>query len=570
MADLSGKNLKFLSGTQASLDTLRTNGGATEGAFYLTNDTHRLYIGTTEDSKVIPVPVNEGVVTVKNIAALPTTGTAGHFYYASDDSVLCVWSKGQWVQINPDTTIKTFTTTVGTKDTTNKTVEITETIADSRGTDHTNSGFKLKEGAGVTLTTDGNIITIGSSGTGAITQEVSTVQDANDTKTVEVQHHTIVKKPDGTTQSDTTETIDIVGGSYIDTVTAGTKQVTINAKKQEVSDLKFNNETEGFSLTAFQTSGNDITSSVKLNPSVKYGYDIDTDFTKVTETGTEQEAKFSNGAADLNVFTAKQTSDLIDKRITSKLAVADAMTFKGVIETGQTTPDITTCHNGDTYKVAGTLSDISNITSQNGTIKVGDLLIASGTEDATTGLLTTGSFIHVPSGNEYETQTRKIEHGLEIIDSSESHTLLGGIVLKAGSQIALSDTDASDALDREITVAHGAITTTPTTADNTTYGTKTDNKKKKTITVVKSITTDNGHVTGITTANEVIEDTDIALSSLTHTAAEVTADKEVKITTAVLDAESRAVEGTLNLKSETIKLTPDTSTVSMDIVWGSF
>ena len=570
MADLSGKNLKFLSGTQANLDTLRANGGATEGAFYLTNDTHRLYIGTTEDSKVIPVPVNEGVITVKNIAALPTTGTAGHFYYASDDSVLCVWSKGQWVQINPDTTIKSFTTTVGTKDTKNNTVEITETIGDSRGTDHTNSGFKLKEGAGVTLTTDGNIITIGSSGTGAITQEVSTVQDANDTKTVEVQHHTIVKKPDGTTQSDTTETIDIVGGNYIDTVTAGTKQITINAKKQEVTDLKFNNEPQGFSLIASQTSGSDIADSQHLDPTIKYGYDIDTDFTKVTETGTEQEVHFQKGAADLNIFTAKQTSDLIDKRITSKLAVADAMTFKGVIETGKTTPDITTCHNGDTYKVTGTLSDTSNITSTNGTIKVGDLLIASGTEDTTTGLLTTGSFIHVPSGNEYETQTRKIEHGLEIIDSSETHTLLGGIVLKAGSQIALSDTDASDALDREITVAHGAITTTPTTADNTTYGTKTDNKKKKTITVVKSITTDNGHVTGITTANEVIEDTDIALSSLTHTAAEVTADKEVKITTAVLDAESRAVEGTLNLKSETIKLTPDKSTVSMNIVWGSF
>jgi hypothetical protein len=37
--------LKFLTGVQANLNTLITNGGATEGAFYLTSDTHRLYIG---------------------------------------------------------------------------------------------------------------------------------------------------------------------------------------------------------------------------------------------------------------------------------------------------------------------------------------------------------------------------------------------------------------------------------------------------------------------------------------------------------------------------------------------
>jgi hypothetical protein len=37
--------VRFLAGTQASIATLISNGDAIEGAFYLTNDTHRLYVG---------------------------------------------------------------------------------------------------------------------------------------------------------------------------------------------------------------------------------------------------------------------------------------------------------------------------------------------------------------------------------------------------------------------------------------------------------------------------------------------------------------------------------------------
>jgi hypothetical protein len=245
MADLSGKNLKFLSGTQASLDTLRTNGGATEGAFYLTNDTHRLYIGTTEDSKVIPVPVNEGVVTVASVSVLPATAESGQFYFATAENVLCVWSKGQWVQINPDTKLSSVVTSVAEKDTDGK-IEIATIVTDSSGNTDTGS-HALKEGVGITLKKDpdSNIITISSSNVS--TQEITTAQGANET-TAEIQHTTEGKKADGTSFKDT-QTVSIIGGNHIDTVKAGTKQITINAKKQEVTDNKFNAETQGFSLT---------------------------------------------------------------------------------------------------------------------------------------------------------------------------------------------------------------------------------------------------------------------------------------------------------------------------------
>ena len=86
-ASFANSGVAFKQGTQTALNSLMTNGGASEGTFYLTNDTHRLYVGRTRtsDSKVVPVPVNEGITTVANLAALEAVHTAnvGDFYYIS-------------------------------------------------------------------------------------------------------------------------------------------------------------------------------------------------------------------------------------------------------------------------------------------------------------------------------------------------------------------------------------------------------------------------------------------------------------------------------------------------------
>ena len=41
-------NVLFKQGTQTALDKLRTDKGATNGTFYLTSDSRRLYIGTAD------------------------------------------------------------------------------------------------------------------------------------------------------------------------------------------------------------------------------------------------------------------------------------------------------------------------------------------------------------------------------------------------------------------------------------------------------------------------------------------------------------------------------------------
>ena len=104
-------NISFLQGEQSSLDALMENQSTAKnikkGAFYLTNDTFRLYYGAEEDKLVA---MNEGVTTVANLDALPpvSKSNAGNFYYVTDSNILCVSNgKDHWVQINPDTDTNT-------------------------------------------------------------------------------------------------------------------------------------------------------------------------------------------------------------------------------------------------------------------------------------------------------------------------------------------------------------------------------------------------------------------------------------------------------------------------------
>ena len=93
---MANLNLKFLRGLQSALPT-----AGTDGYFYLTTDTHRLY--TSIDGKV--VPVNEGVTTVANVDALSSVAgaKAGDFFYCTAENILAVFNGQTFVQINPDT-----------------------------------------------------------------------------------------------------------------------------------------------------------------------------------------------------------------------------------------------------------------------------------------------------------------------------------------------------------------------------------------------------------------------------------------------------------------------------------
>jgi hypothetical protein len=102
------QQVKFLTGSQAKLNSLTTS---YKGAFYLTNDTYRLYTGIGEGKK--PVLLNKVVAVVNTAADLPSATSSpavqvDDFYYVKTGNMLCIYTgpgtgANGWTQINVDT-----------------------------------------------------------------------------------------------------------------------------------------------------------------------------------------------------------------------------------------------------------------------------------------------------------------------------------------------------------------------------------------------------------------------------------------------------------------------------------
>lgn len=93
-------NVSFKRGLSAAL--VAEGFSAQDGVFYLTTDTHRLYVG--QQDKLIDL--NRYIRYVNSASELSNSGNAvGDFVFikGDDDNQLCVWDGKQWLQINPDT-----------------------------------------------------------------------------------------------------------------------------------------------------------------------------------------------------------------------------------------------------------------------------------------------------------------------------------------------------------------------------------------------------------------------------------------------------------------------------------
>lgn len=543
MAVFENEKILFKQGTQEKLNSLNTS---VVGAFYLTNDTHRLYIG--EDAAKGPVPVNQGVLTVATINDLPATGDAGQFYLVSDGNILCIYSQNKWVQINTDTTLddtKKIVSVVG--DASSKSAVVDLVVTDTAGKQEIGD-FTVEGGAGVNIAVSGNTITISASGTGGVALDLG-AEAVDGNKSAYIKTTTTVTDSAGNVGTPIEDKIGLVAGSNIDTIVAEGDGITINAATQEVKSHVFNNEAQGFTFVTDQTSGNAVTSSV-LDPIIKIGK-------------ANAEVHFVEGIADLDVYTITEADTKIENEIAKKLRTADAMTFKGVINTAADLPEITSASNGDTYKVStpGTYAGIVT--------KEGDLLIASGTEDAETGKITTGSWVYVPSANEYETAVTNQTHGIRIHDASEAKTFLGAISLKEGAKVVLTDSEDAEH-GKVVEVAH-ATTTVTTNTDNPTASTAyagTSNSKSKTITVIKSVTHDDyGHVTNIETAQEEIKDSVIDSVAVDYSVAGDVAT----IGTTLTDGLNNNVAYDVKVTSETLSMSGSANDgLTVELKWGSF
>lgn len=325
-------NVGFKMGEQGALDNLLkagTGAGAVAGTFYLTSDTNRLYIGK-EDGSI--KPINAGIITVNNTSDLPDVTSlskeekdklAGNYYYASKQNILCVFNGANWVQINSVVTNSNMGSTVaaatggarvttsvtdsnGTQKSTSYTIvgdkgitvsgsgtevkisgdPITATVTTSDNTatatfasdsSTTNTSIGVKGGDNVTVTSEGNIITVAAAdryvsklSTEALAEGFKIYGKYNGGQALEGANINPIVKLDGTIKSDTKEF------SYVN----GTATLPVYTAK-EVDGIKttlennFESKLKGFNAMEYKgTVGIDGTlkSLPTISDNIKSGY----------------------------------------------------------------------------------------------------------------------------------------------------------------------------------------------------------------------------------------------------------------------------------------------------------
>ena len=561
----AGKNIQFLLGTQANLEKyISGSSTAIEGTFYLTNDTHRLYVGTSAGTAV---PVNEGVITVSNIDALQhVSAHPGEFYYVTAGNILCVYDGKQWVQINnnTDTYLAKTDTVVSLAD---QVATITTKYTMNDGTTPFSDSWNLAVAKGVKVSIDAatdKVILTGvvndSFGVSAASNIATvTLRDSfNNEKTFKV------KTGDITTMT--------VGAS------AEGDAVVLNVKDMSNTALKVTPEATGFSVGVTDIMG---TQSDVINPSIKVG--ASSDDTK------HKTLNFVNGTATLPVYTKEEIDDI-------KLAL-NAMTYRGLVGTSASsanpqrvikawaTVKAGSAEIGDTYLFAEQVTDGSNVYSK------GTMAIARGVE--TNGVIPAGNVIWdfvestVNTDTKYELNNQATATGVNGFVQLVGK--LGGIT-EAGKKVFFEDgtaIKASVSVDDDghahVSFSHEGITaaqTTGTVTQNAATYASSENRAENvtTITALESITVNaQGHVTNFKTNTITLKDTNAVINSVGMSVGAANAAKEVVLTSSVQLKDGAgtimtAKSGTLKMKSDTLVFNQKDGGASLgiDLVWGSF
>lgn len=548
-------NVGFKLGTQAKLNTLTSYEA---GSFYLTNDSNRLYFAQSTSNLV---DLNQYVRTVANVNSLPTTTTvpslqAGDFYYALEQNVFCIRNNTNtgWTQINPDTYLKAATDAVKVAAGTNQ-ATVTTTVKDSA--DNTATGnFVIAGGTDISVTTDATNrkITIESTAHDTIYNLKSTAGQNNSAKIMLDADH-----PD-----DTDSEVVIKGGANeLLTVTGSANDITLSVADMYNTGVSNAFDANG-AFTTSVTDGNGSVKSAAVTPIVKYG-------------STEVEAKFLNGTADLDVYTIAETDNKIESEINKKLRAADAMRFAGTVGqsgTVTTLPAITTVENGTTYKV---------ITAINNPVvaKIGDMVVAFGTEDTTTGKLTSGNWLVIPAGDDQTIAGNATTSKVTIKDSASDEQLAAiSIAGTSGNPVTVTgkvSTTSGDKNHTAFTVEHAkatAITKTGTTADVTQSGSSTADFTA----ITKVVVNEYGHVTEVGTAKLHVVDTHNSVTGNKLTATGGSAADAiggtVTVTSTVTTVDDGDVKGEMTMTSSSLHIAGSTASnkgaVAIDLIWGSF
>ena len=624
----AGSNIGFKVGSSTNLKNFKPFGNtdAVEGCFYLTSDTHQLYVGNSDHTLS---PVNEGIITVATLDDLPNltdvSGSSnpsqalqaytGHFYYVISEGVLTVFNGSKWVLVNPDTNIhqvkEGFHATASSG-----IVDLKHTSVDSEGDNYT---------SGVKFTGAGNISVSVSASPADMSQVTGNTSQSNDPTVTITGKEYKIDSTAGTAvtgQSGAYQSVDInykentANAAVLSSVTLqadsnitlkkdteNSSTIKISAQDTTVESVTARNATSGTGFEFLVTdSKGDSTDAAKIDPEIVYG----------GTQNAQSTVKFSNGTATLDVYSTTEVDD--------KMKALNAMTYRGTVGTGGTfatkfgktandkypyngTTQITNISVGDTFLAC---SEIGPNDSFNGsTIPSQALIIARGTEDKQTGYITASTLTYdvvTPTAN---TDTHYYLQGSQVTTGSGQNEVQTGVLLKVkgdrgptadnngyngyvqiskgNDDIVISSSSTTNTntngdseftnSQTEITVSHKAYGT-PTVGSGITQSTVNqpmptdeDHDKDTAITAITGLELSNGHITGYTTTTYNVNNSESYISTYGSTTSAQSSDNKVvglktNITEVYGSTDTRTLTSTSVVKSNTLNLTPTSATAS--------
>ena len=582
-------NVKFLKGTQSNFNGLTQ---FTDGAFYLTTDTDRLYFAQSETECV---PLNQFIRTVSEaeFKALTTSQVSkGDYYYIPEKNILAVCKDNNttltWTQLNPDSNDNTTFDEINFEGSaTENTVTITEKLKEynaitGKQTGNTVVGnLKLKGTNGIaltaentakstTITVEGDTYSLSSNMNDARQYEASKAYKVGDIIVLNGQYQ-ICKTP---VASDNNTSAAAIIGSF-EPLNAGISLVSANGQESSTFGFKAgNNLTIGQTDGQITVSATDTTlkeNGLNISNNATQGFDIKVSDTSNTVVGGtldpvikvgSSSVHFVEGKADLPVYTTSE--------IDSKFKGLNGMTYKGTVGTAALqNPPTSHVSSGDTYMVA------ADTTVNAQAVKKGDLFIATGEEGADGYIASSGiTWTHVPSGDDnYQNSTYEgnatpgsNKWGIKEVSGSS----VGDIQLVAGTNMSISSTlggpDKNSTAAMITTINHGSVGAVSVT-DTTNATPQEGPTETSTFTAVTGVGRDsNGHVASVTTEQFKIKDTKYTFGAEA---------KDNKIVTKLTDSDSGIQSVKYGVTSSSLNVTTTAAatndvTVNVELEWGSF
>lgn len=581
-------NVKFLKGTQSNFNGLTQ---FTDGAFYLTTDTDRLYFAQSETECV---PLNQFIRTVSeaDFKALKTSQVAkGDYYYIPEKNILAVCKDNNttltWTQLNPDTNDNTTFNEINFESSvTDNTVTITEKLKEYNAIVGAQTGnkivgdLKLKGTNGIALTTENTAKSTTITVEGDTYSLSADMNDARQYEAGKAYHVGDIIVINGQYQrcntevsADQNKSAAAILGSF-ESLNAGVSLVSANGQESSTFGFK-----AGTNVQIGQTDGKITVSATdttlkengfSISNNATQGFDIKVSDTSNTVVGGtldpiikvgSSSVHFVDGKADLPVYTTSE--------IDSKFKGLNGMTYKGTVGTAalQNLPT-SNVSSGDTYMVA------ADTTVNSKAVKKGDLFIATGEEGADGYIASSGiTWTHVPSGDDnYQNSTYEgnatpgsNKWGIKEVSGSS----VGDIQLVAGTNMSISSKlgGAHEDITASMitTINHGSVGAASVT--ETTDATGGDTTPKTTITAVTGVGRDsNGHVASVTTKQFNIKDTKYTFGAEA---------KDNKIVTKLTDSDNTSQAVTYGVTSSSLNVTTSAAaannvTVNVELEWGSF